>query len=85
MQPAVLIARGSSWLRWHHPELGAISPGEFIPLVGQTALTLAEPDFTRHLMEALEEHGLEAQALELEFTESALMRDWLRGRAGLAA
>lgn len=25
-------------LRWNHPELGAISPGEFVPLVEQTAL-----------------------------------------------
>ncbi|MFC4167105.1 putative bifunctional diguanylate cyclase/phosphodiesterase [Teichococcus aestuarii] len=120
-QPRIEIAGGAcqgaeALLRWCHPELGAISPGEFIPLVEQTALTqpvtrwvirraaaqlaalrrdglglrlsvnvsalnLAEPDFTRHLMEALEEHGLEPQALELEFTESALMRN---GDAALA-
>lgn len=114
-QPRIDIATGrcrgaEALLRWQHPQLAAVSPGEFIPLVEQTALTqpvtrwvirraaaqlaamrrdgvalgvsvnvsalnLAEPDFTRHLLDTLEQHGLEPQALELEFTESALIRN----------
>lgn len=43
-QPRVDVRSGrcigaEALLRWQHPLLGAISPGEFIPLVEQTALT----------------------------------------------
>lgn len=42
-QPRINLQTGSchaaeALLRWNHPELGAISPGEFVPLVEQTAL-----------------------------------------------
>ncbi|MEO5806061.1 GGDEF domain-containing phosphodiesterase [Devosia sp.] len=42
-QPRIQMQTGAchgaeALLRWHHPELGPISPGEFIPLVEQTAL-----------------------------------------------
>jgi EAL domain-containing protein (putative c-di-GMP-specific phosphodiesterase class I)/GGDEF domain-containing protein len=42
-QPRVSLASGlcvgaEALLRWRHPVLGAISPGEFIPLAEQTAL-----------------------------------------------
>lgn len=42
-QPRVDLATGQvvgveALLRWHHPTLGPVSPGEFIPLVEQTAL-----------------------------------------------
>ena len=45
-QPRIDLNTGScigaeALLRWKHPELGAVSPGEFIPLVEQT--DLAEP------------------------------------------
>jgi EAL domain-containing protein (putative c-di-GMP-specific phosphodiesterase class I) len=112
-QPRISLATGravgaEALLRWQHPQLGAVPPGEFIPLVEQTALTrpitrwvidsaarqlaglrqdgidlrisvnvsalnLAEPDFAEGLIATLAHHGLEPQALELEFTESALM------------
>ncbi|EFH10587.1 putative bifunctional diguanylate cyclase/phosphodiesterase [Teichococcus cervicalis] len=114
-QPRIDTADGSclgaeALLRWHHPALGPVSPGEFIPLVEQTALTrpvtrwvieraatqlaalrrdgiglrisvnvsalnLAEPDFAEHLLDSLSRHGLAPQAVELEFTESALLRN----------
>ncbi|MCP9222792.1 sensor domain-containing phosphodiesterase [Erythrobacter sp. LQ02-29] len=42
-QPRIELASGrhtgvEALLRWNHPQLGAISPGEFVPLVEQTAL-----------------------------------------------
>jgi EAL domain-containing protein (putative c-di-GMP-specific phosphodiesterase class I)/GAF domain-containing protein len=42
-QPRVDLTTGDcvgaeALLRWHHPELGAVSPGEFIPIIEQTAL-----------------------------------------------
>jgi EAL domain-containing protein (putative c-di-GMP-specific phosphodiesterase class I) len=42
-QPRIQLASGDrcgveALIRWDHPELGAVSPGEFVPLVEQTAL-----------------------------------------------
>ncbi|MCK2054211.1 EAL domain-containing protein [Methylobacterium sp. 37f] len=42
-QPRIALSTGDcigaeALLRWQHPELGAVSPGEFIPLVEQTDL-----------------------------------------------
>ena len=42
-QPRIELASGrqcgvEALIRWAHPELGAVSPGEFVPLVEQTAL-----------------------------------------------
>lgn len=42
-QPRIQLASGNrcgveALIRWDHPELGAVSPGEFVPLVEQTAL-----------------------------------------------
>lgn len=42
-QPRIQLASGrchgaEALLRWNHPELGAISPAEFVPLAEQTAL-----------------------------------------------
>lgn len=97
-------------LRWKHPTLGNISPGEFIPLVEQTALAepvtqwvihaalsqiaqwrssginakvsvnvsarnLEEKDFADKLQQALQRHQVRPEWIELEFTESALMRN----------
>ena len=105
-------------LRWSHPTLGSISPGEFIPLVEQTSLTrpmtqwvlnealrqsrawrdgglalclsvnisarnLEEADFADLLAEALTRHGVHPSQIELEFTESALIRHHSRVLAQL--
>ncbi len=97
--------------RWHHPELGAISPDEFIPMAEQmglireltmqiTELTLKNlsawkkqgyndlsvninlsvyclQDFSlpEEISNLLQNYGIDAEKLELEITESALMLD----------
>jgi diguanylate cyclase (GGDEF)-like protein len=94
-------------MRWHHPELGTIAPGEFIPLAEETglivemgawALKQACKDATswpedvkvtvnlssiqfeggnlfKVVTDALKETGLKPHRLELEITESVLLRD----------
>ncbi len=96
-------------LRWSHPKLGSVSPGEFVPLAEQTALArpmtrwvlshafrqlkqwddqgltarlsvnvsarnLEEDDFAVAVGEALVQHSVQPAQVELEFTESALIR-----------
>lgn len=117
-QPRVDLRSGAcvgaeALLRWRHPTLGQVPPGEFIPLAEQTALAkpitdwvleaaidqvarwrrvgpaprvsinasalnLEEPDFASRLMRTLERHRVTPDAIELEFTESALARDGSR-------
>jgi EAL domain-containing protein (putative c-di-GMP-specific phosphodiesterase class I)/GGDEF domain-containing protein len=97
-------------LRWQHPTLGNVPPGEFIPLVEQTGmirfvtewvmekalsewssqpgperprsvsinvspLNLGEENFAGRLGASLSRHGLEPRRVELEFTETAVLRD----------
>ena len=114
-QPRVDLASGrcvgaEALLRWTHPTLGPVSPGEFIPLIERTSL--ATPT-TRHVLETavaqvtrwrseglnlpvsvnippanlheagyaagvqdiLKRHGVPAECLELETTETAIMND----------
>lgn len=117
-QPRIDLRTGAcvsveALLRWQHPVLGNVAPGEFIPLVEQTALVrsvtawvigtalkqalawqaagqplrisinvsasnLEEEDFARRLGEALHQRGLPPAAVELELTESALIRNGSR-------
>jgi diguanylate cyclase (GGDEF)-like protein/PAS domain S-box-containing protein len=49
-QPKVELGSGhisgcEALLRWHHPELGAISPGQFIPIAEDTGLILSIGDW----------------------------------------
>ncbi|RZI60543.1 MAG: sensor domain-containing phosphodiesterase [Zymomonas sp.] len=97
-------------LRWRHPTLGAISPGEFVPViepsshthamtdwvirkavrqiqdwqavgidlqlsVNVSASNLEDPGFVQRVLAVVAEHGLEPDRLELEVTESAVMKD----------
>lgn len=97
-------------LRWRHPRLGNVLPGEFIPLIEQTTLVLLvtqwviktafrqlsvwqkaglvmqvsinisaldfeTPDFTQSVAEALTVYGVTPSCVELEFTESTLIRN----------
>ena len=113
-QPRIDVKSGAcagaeALLRWSHPTLGNVPPGEFIPLVEQTALAgqltdwvleaalgklrlwraegievpisinisganLEEEDFVQRLKAGLERHRLPPAAVEIEFTESALIR-----------
>lgn len=117
-QPRIDLASGrrvgaEALLRWTHPELGQIPPGEFIPLIEQTALArpltewvvgsalaqlgawrrsglglavavnasaanLVEQDFAERLLRAIDDAGVDAHGLELEFTESAIANDTRR-------
>ena len=115
-QPQIELSTGhivgtEALLRWRHPELGMVSPAEFIPLAEETGLILpigdwvlrtacaqarawrdaglpelrmcvnlsalqfAQPDLATRVAAVLAETGLPATALELEITESVLMRD----------
>lgn len=106
-------------LRWNHPELGNVPPGEFIPLAEVTELArpltqwvldaalrqiavwrtegisikvsvnvspsnLEETDFAEVLARALVQHDVPANLLEIEFTESGLIRNQARILANLA-
>lgn len=97
-------------LRWTHPELGPISPAEFVPLAERTALVrpltewvigavltqvahwrqrgialpvsinismldLGSGDFTDRVEALLERHDVQADWIDFEVTESALMTD----------
>ncbi|WP_224408380.1 EAL domain-containing protein [Afifella sp. IM 167] len=123
-QPRIELASGTctgaeALLRWNHPELGAVSPGEFIPLAEQSdlarpltdwvldaalsqmrgwrhaglavrvsvnvsAANLEEEDFGLRLAAALARHSVSPSWLEIEFTESALIRHRARVIANLA-
>ncbi|MFO1037672.1 MAG: EAL domain-containing protein [Geminicoccaceae bacterium] len=115
-QPLVSLEDGGiigveALLRWSHPDLGLVPPGEFIPLAEETglivpigewvlntacqqvkrwhrmgftplqvAVNLSARQFQqRNLVDmiaaALETSGLPAESLELELTESVIMRD----------
>lgn len=96
-------------LRWSHPELGSVSPGEFVPLIEQTSLAgpmtrwvltnafsqirlwkaaglklrisinlsarnLEEPHFAEQVAGAMALFGIDSDDIELEFTESSIIR-----------
>jgi diguanylate cyclase (GGDEF)-like protein len=120
-QPQFDLATGrisglEALLRWTNPELGSISPEEFIPLAeetglilpigewtlrtacrqlrewedmdlpaGRVAVNVSAPQFTQRnfcamVAAVLRETGLAPERLELEITESLMMRDeeWTR-------
>ena len=125
-QPVVDFATGrctgaEALLRWRHPTLGTIMPGEFIPLAEETAFiqpltdwvlnaaiaqiaawratrlvpklsinasarNLEEGDFADRIgREFWPSYGVEPQAIQLEFIESALVSDGVRTTGQLAA
>lgn len=115
-QPKINLETGSivgveALIRWQHPTLGILLPGEFVSIaedcglilpigkwvlreacqqaqrwrqaglapisisVNTSALEFRAKDFMNNVRETLESTGLEARYLELELTESVLMRD----------
>ena len=114
-QPKVDLKSGAcvgaeALLRWTHPQLGSISPAEFIPIVEQSglaraltdwvldaalvhisrweaqgrnltvsvnisAVNLDEDDFAGRVFLRVANAGIRPKALELEITESALIRN----------
>jgi diguanylate cyclase (GGDEF)-like protein len=116
LQPKLEIASGrivgfEALARWHDPELGSVSPADFVPVAEQTGLiaplgrwVLEElcrqlsgakealvragarvsfnvsthefgPHLVRDIAATLERHGVAPEWLQLEITESAIMRD----------
>ncbi|WP_126454248.1 EAL domain-containing protein [Sulfuriflexus mobilis] len=114
-QPQVDVATGKiicfeALIRWQHPELGMVSPVEFIPLLEETGMInqvgrwvlhtachtcrawhdrgftdikiavnispvqFNDGDISSIVAEALAETGLDARFLEVELTESTIMR-----------
>ena len=115
-QPKVDMASGQitgveALLRWNHPDLGTVSPGQFIPLAEETGLIVpigrwvlkeacaqnmawqrrglrpvtmavnlsprqfADPHLLHDVDEALLASGMSAVLLQLEVTESMVMRN----------
>ncbi|MBB4822070.1 EAL domain-containing protein (putative c-di-GMP-specific phosphodiesterase class I)/GAF domain-containing protein [Pseudomonas alcaligenes] len=114
-QPRVDLVSGrlvgvEGLLRWRHPQLGGISPAEFIPLAERTALIrplslwvaeraivqarewqrqgwgwkvsinvsasdMDDADFVDRIIELVRSHQIDGSCLELEFTESVLMKN----------
>jgi EAL domain-containing protein (putative c-di-GMP-specific phosphodiesterase class I) len=114
-QPIVGLERSEvtgfeALMRWHHPQLGMVSPGDFIPLAEETGLIVdmgawalkqacseaatwpehikvtvnlssvqfEQGDLYKSVKEALSHSGLNPDRLELEITESLLLRDEAR-------
>lgn len=114
-QPRIDLARqecvgAEALLRWTHPSLGNVSPGEFIPIVEHStharamtawvidtaarqlavwrragigmklslnisAANLQEEDFADQVRQILSRHDIAPRDVELEMTESAIMKD----------
>jgi len=115
-QPKIDMASGQitgveALLRWNHPDLGTVSPGQFIPLAEETGLIVpigrwvleeacaqnmawqrrglrpvtmavnlsprqfADPNLLHDVDEALAASGMSSVLLQLEVTESMVMRN----------
>ena len=77
-QPKVDLASGAcigaeALLRWTHPELGDVSPGEFIPIIERTSMVRATTDWVlRSAMRQLAAWRADGLELELAVNVSAV-------------
>ena len=124
-QPQFDVARGTvagveALLRWTNPELGVVSPGDFIPIAEETGLIaelgewvirtacrqvkdwrdqglpplrmavnvsgqqFASREFPERVASILAETGIDPATLELEITESVIMKDEAWAQSALA-
>jgi diguanylate cyclase (GGDEF)-like protein/PAS domain S-box-containing protein len=115
-QPQVNVETGritqmEALIRWHHPKLGIISPGKFIPVAEETGLIVSigewalqtacaqnqrwqelglppvsmavnlsahqfrQPNLVEKVQQILQQTGLSPEHLELEITETTMMKD----------
>jgi predicted signal transduction protein with EAL and GGDEF domain len=110
MIPDYQVVGVEALMRWHHPELGMVSPAEFIPIAEETGLIIPigdwllreacsqqlrwvnmglppirvavnisavqfqEPHFCERVKQIIEFTGIDPQYLELELTESVVMK-----------
>ena len=90
-QPRIELASGrcigaEALLRWDHPQLGEISPGEFIPLVEETSLvretTAWVLDNAMHQQSEWRQRGLEL-CLSINVSAANLREDDLSARIAL--
>jgi EAL domain-containing protein (putative c-di-GMP-specific phosphodiesterase class I)/GGDEF domain-containing protein len=77
-QPKIDLASGAcigaeALLRWRHPELGEVSPGEFIPIIERTSMVRATTEWVlRSAMRQLAAWRAEGLELELAVNVSAV-------------
>jgi EAL domain-containing protein (putative c-di-GMP-specific phosphodiesterase class I) len=98
-QPRIQLASGNrcgveALIRWNHPELGAVSPGEFVPLVEQTALVRSMTEWVVQAAIAqardwstaglLLPISINASAMNLDEDDFAVRLLGAAGRAGIA-
>ncbi|MDZ5603833.1 EAL domain-containing protein [Pseudomonas sp. RP23018S] len=77
LQPRIDLTNGAcgsaeALLRWQHPQLGAISPGEFVPLVEKTALM---PLLSNWVMNAVLDILLRTRALDFSLSMNVTASD----------
>ena len=88
-QPIVEVATGrvnkaEALIRWDHPTLGSVSPGEFIPLAEESGLIVGIGDWVfqealRHVKHIRSRHGIDFQ---VSVNKSAVQFSREKGRPG---
>ncbi|HCY63956.1 MAG TPA: GGDEF domain-containing protein [Oxalobacteraceae bacterium] len=87
------VSKAEALLRWHHPQLGMVSPAQFIPLAEETGLICAIGDWVfyqaanmaKRWQSALEAEGIHDRPIQIsvnksprQFYTGATEESWLR-------